>query len=228
MTPFRSEMTMSATLQNSKISHHSEIRNETLISKPDVRSKTYVWFGWSLWFVFSRFVHGWKTKIKYETEPDGPLGVTTLYEIATLYDWLYCFDRHQSYQVNIPLSPSPDSASWPQIFPDQGKYQTPALSGPVGRPKSGRATDFPIQQIEGRWFEIVLLANCGLQGGDYAIHFNSEYALSLEFDDVDYSCLKMQLFHGNWPQIINIRLIHGDWDGGLTARCSTQTRASPE
>jgi hypothetical protein len=45
MVQFRSEMTMSAILQNSKISHHDETRNETLISELDVRSKKSVWFG---------------------------------------------------------------------------------------------------------------------------------------------------------------------------------------
>jgi hypothetical protein len=42
---FRSEMTVSAILQNSKISHHSETWNETLISELDVASKKSVWFG---------------------------------------------------------------------------------------------------------------------------------------------------------------------------------------
>jgi hypothetical protein len=39
MVQFRSEMTTSAILQNSKISHHSKTGKETLISELDVRSK---------------------------------------------------------------------------------------------------------------------------------------------------------------------------------------------
>jgi hypothetical protein len=43
MVQFRSEMTMSAILQNAKISHPSEIWNEILISELDARSKKSVW-----------------------------------------------------------------------------------------------------------------------------------------------------------------------------------------
>jgi hypothetical protein len=82
-------------------------------------------------------------------------------------DWILSTDASRiESTLQISLSLSSDSASWPQIFPDRVKHQTSALSGPVRRPKSGRATYFPIQQIERRWLEIVLLANCGLQGRD--------------------------------------------------------------
>jgi hypothetical protein len=79
MMQFLNEMMMSAILQNSKISHHSEIRNETLIFKLDVRSKKVcvVWLIALIWAleICSRM----ENKNKYETEPDCPIGATTLY-----------------------------------------------------------------------------------------------------------------------------------------------------